>query len=141
MKCSGHMKVNARGFYMCYMWKPLLTDQWDSVEVRGGEKLADLSVCASACALVMRRLRNPRFCDDDRTACIPIAMASRDRSFDVTTASFDFSHSPLHKSGRGLMEARPQIAAEHRQCSAMQLMRRGTCPTPMQASFELPSHP
>ena len=67
----------------------LCTSQWDSVEVGGGEKPADLSVCASACTLLMRRLRNPRCCDDDHTACMPIAMASRDQPFDVTTASVD----------------------------------------------------
>ena len=59
------------------------------------QKLADpgrdLSVCASACALVMRHLRNPLFCDDDSVACMPIAMAPRDRSFDMTTAPIDVS--------------------------------------------------
>ena len=89
LKCFGRMKVNASRVYMCYVWKPLLTDQWDGVEVGGGEKLSDLRVCASACALVMRHLRNPLFCDDDSVACMPIAMAPRHRSFDMTTAPID----------------------------------------------------
>ena len=81
------MKMNAWGVYMCCVWKLLLTNQWDGLKVGGGEKLVDLSVCASACALVIRRLRNPQFCDDANATCMPIAMASRDRSFDLTIAS------------------------------------------------------
>ena len=44
LKCFRRIKVNASGVCMCYVWKILLTDQWDGVEVGGGGKLSDLSV-------------------------------------------------------------------------------------------------
>ena len=52
--------------------------KWDGLEGGGGTKLPDLCVCASACALVKRRLGNLRFCDDDRETCMPMMMATRD---------------------------------------------------------------
>ena len=52
------------------------------------ENLADLCVCLGM-SVGERPLGHLRFCEDDRVACMPIAMALRDRSFDVTTASFD----------------------------------------------------
>lgn len=61
------------------------------MEVGGVEKLADLCVCASACPLATCGLRNLRFCNDDRAACMPIMIAPRDESFDATTTSVDVS--------------------------------------------------
>ena len=75
------MKGNVRGVHVCSLWEPLFTDQWDGV--------VELCIYAWACALVKHRLGNPRFCDGDRTACMLIAMAMHDRSFDMTTVSVD----------------------------------------------------